>query len=200
MDGIEILATYSDGLTANEAISKSKEQKKHILTNLEHDELLNGEKQEWKNYKSAYWAWAGTHIKYSKGSLKAEVWNDGEKKHTVIDFPLSDGWYLVNNKYGIPNGEKSDSSNPKARYLWRLQSEDFEGLVARGYVLFVDDRRGVSCGGDQSRSYGVLCNSATKGAGKPNVESDKALVWLTTRAKTNKNAKEILKRLKESES
>ncbi len=185
--GISILATRENGLTQQEAI---KQGGVNILTNLEHDVLLSGD--GYKPYKSAYWAWTGTNIQYEKGSTTAYVWNEGEKKKTKIFLPLQDGWYLVNNKYGIPNGEPSQESNPKARKLWRWQDRDYSGLVSRCDDLFGNGRRGVGCYDYGGRGGVLVHDRAKRGTIKP----DAAMVWLKKIAKKNKNAKEILKRLK----
>ena len=179
---ISILKTYNDGVSLEEALSLSKQ--KPFLTNLEHDALLSGE--GYKQYKSAYWAWSGTHIQYESGSTTALVWNEGEKKKTKIFLPLNDGWYLVNNKYGIPNGEPSSESNPNARKLWRWQDRDYSGLVSRiDDYLFYDGRRVVVCYVSGFR-HGVLVKSRQQ-AGKRSdkKESVKFLEWLSEEKKNH---------------
>lgn len=103
-----------------------------IMTNKQLDSALM---EDYENVKKFIDWWKGaitsTHIKYTAGSTTAYVWNEGEKEKTKIYFPLEDGWYLTDEKYGIPNGERVSKSNPLARYLWRYQNEDFEGLVLR---------------------------------------------------------------------
>jgi hypothetical protein len=189
---IQTLATYNNGLTVEEALKQSKEKNLRILTNLELDSLLK--EDEWKNYKDAlWWAWSGTHISYDAGATTALVWNEGETKKTKIPLPLNDGWYKIKNKYGIPNGEKSNSSDSDARYLIRRQSDSFNGLVSRNYDFWVGDgRRGVDCGSGPSHRCGVLTAERAKRATN---KKDAALLWLTKMSKKNKNAKEILKRL-----
>jgi hypothetical protein len=64
--------------------------------------------------------------------------------------PEKDGWYETN-ALGLPFGKPSSSSNPKARYLWRVN--EYEGLVSRydcwpdgyvrRYVGYGVSRRGV---------------------------------------------------------
>jgi len=143
---MEKIAQYDDGkgLTFQEALAAAAKSKLRLPTNLELDAHLQGD--EWKKEKQMYPCWTGTHIRYKAGATKAEVWNEGEKKKTKVSLPLNDGWYLPDAKYGIPNGEKSSADNPKARYLWRYQHEDFAGLVARRYYRWNDRvRRYVLC-------------------------------------------------------
>ncbi len=142
---LQKIAQYDDnkGLTMQEALEAVAKRKLRLPTNLEIDARLQGD--EWKKEKQMYPCWTGTHIQYKAGAATALVWNEGEKK-TKIKLPLQDGWYLPDKKYGIPNGEKSDSSNPAARYLWRYQDRDFNGLVARRYGGWFDwYRRYVYC-------------------------------------------------------
>lgn len=158
------LATYENGMTQKQALEEAEKKGLELLTNKEHDKLLQS--KDAKKYADCYPAWTGTHIKYKSGLTDAEVWNEGETKHTKIYLPLKDGWYLVDNDYGIPNGEPSSSSNPKARYLWRWQDRDFDGLVPRGYGWLVDDyytdRRYVGAVGWPSDPRGVLGNTIGK--------------------------------------
>lgn len=139
------LATYDDGLTQAEALEKAKAKGLRLLTNKEHDELLTGEAQEWKNYKDCYPAWTGTHVEYKAGSTEAKVWDEGEKPEQ-ISLPIQDGWYAPEGKHGLPVGLKSDSSDAKARRLWRWQTDAWSGLVSRGRGwVWGDGRRGVDC-------------------------------------------------------
>jgi len=72
----------------------------------------------------------------------------------LIPFPEHDGWFLPDEAFGIPNGKPGDSK--EARYLWR-RSEDYVGLVVRGYVVFlVVVRRAVSADGGPSGLFGVF--------------------------------------------
>lgn len=113
-----------------------------IMTNKELDQALV---EDYENVKKAIEYWKGcitsTHIEYNAGSTEALVWNEGEKEKTKIYLPLEDGWYLPDKKYGIPNGEKSNSSNPNARYLWRYQNDSFSGLLVRRYLDFYGGAR-----------------------------------------------------------
>ncbi len=150
----QITATFWAGMTIQEAISTAGS---HLLINSEHDVLLNGPEQAWKNYIDAYPAWTGTHIKYTLGAEEAEVWNEGETNHTIIkNFHLNDGWYKVNNTYGIPNGAPSSESDPDARYLVRWQDRDYDGLVARRGDWGGVNRRYVDCYGGPSIRLGGL--------------------------------------------
>jgi len=55
-----------------------------------------------------------------------------ENVSLVENFPTSDGWYLTDEKHGIPIGNQVSSSNDDARHLWRIDSR--VGPVARGYA------------------------------------------------------------------
>ncbi len=62
-----------------------------------------------------------------------------EEVGAVSEFPAAPYyWYLGDAKYDIPTGEKVDSDDQAARYLWRIAKR--VGLVARGYY---DDWRGM---------------------------------------------------------
>jgi hypothetical protein len=61
--------------------------------------------------------------------LKDNVFTLG-RSAKCISFPSSDGWYIPESEFGIPNGDKTNSLNKAARYLWRRNSS-FSGLVAR---------------------------------------------------------------------
>ena len=74
----------------------------------------------------------------------------------VTEFPVaSDNWYLGDPKYGIPQGNKVDSSNESARFLWRIDKR--VGLVARDYNSNWDgnDRRSVDLGDRPADALGV---------------------------------------------
>lgn len=66
-------------------------------------------------------------------------------KMDAIPFPERDGWYISEEKYGIPSGEKSEESNPKARYLWRITDSDPIHPVARYDFWGGYDGRRVNC-------------------------------------------------------
>lgn len=124
-----------------------------IMTNKEMDKAIM---EDFENIKPFIDWWYGvitsTYIEYKAGSTEAFVWNEGEKKKTKIYLPLENGWYLQEDKYGIPNGAKAKSSNPNARYLWRWQDADYEGLLVRWYGDFGDGVRRYVVAGD--RPYG----------------------------------------------
>jgi len=67
------------------------------------------------------------------------------KSAQCIPFPKTDGWYLPDKVYGIPNGQPSNEGTPAARKLWRRDDEAFAGLLVRGDGWFGDGgRRDVS--------------------------------------------------------
>ena len=143
-----------------------------IMTNKELDEALV---EDYENVKKAMDYWKGcitsTHIEYKAGSTEALIWNEGEKEKTKIYLPLQDGWYLTDEKYGIPNGERSNSSNPNARYLWRYQNESFSGLLVRRYVGFgVGGRRYVDAALRPYFRFGVVKKEDQKSKEKVKVD------------------------------
>jgi len=84
----------------------------------------------------------------------------------VERFPTSEeGWFLGDPKYDVPQGNKVDSSNQDARYLWRIDKR--VGLVARGY-----DGGGWGGGGGRD----VLLGGAPSGAFGVAVEATDANV------------------------
>lgn len=119
---------------------KQTENIKEMLTNAEVDDAIQNDYENIKKYLPCR---TSTHITYKAGSTEALIWNEGEKKKTKIFLPNDDGWYLTDSKYGIPNGEKSSNSNPDARYLWRYQNKDYDGLLVRRGDY--DGRRLVVC-------------------------------------------------------
>ncbi len=138
------------------ATYQKSESVKEIMPNKESDFALE---HDWDNLKKVISAWdwfkTSTHLSYKAGSTTAYIWNEGEKKKTKIYLPLQNGWYLTDKKYGIPNGEKSVSSNPNARYLWRFQDRDFNGLLVRRYYGLVGYRRDVVAGYGDGIRFGV---------------------------------------------
>ena len=77
------------------------------------------------------------------------------KEVKCIPIPSSDGWYLPEKQFGIPNGEKGEDDG-KRRYLWRW-SHSYIGLVARWCDRWFDGfRRGVGCGEVPCRRLGVF--------------------------------------------
>lgn len=121
---------------------KQTENIKEMLTNAEVDDAIQNDYENIRKYLPCR---TSTHITYNAGSTEAFIWNEGEKKKTKIFLPHEDGWYLTDSKYGIPNGEKSSNSNPNARYLWRWQNKDYDGLLVRGFGYDDYVRRFVYC-------------------------------------------------------
>lgn len=59
----------------------------------------------------------------------------GKAYDLLIQFPIKDGWYVADEKYGIPVGKETSSENPEARYLVRVDGAGRIGPVARGSLL-----------------------------------------------------------------
>ena len=127
------------------------ESVKEMMSNKELDEAIQN---DYENIKKFLPCKTSTHLSYKTGSTKAYIWNEGEKKKTKINLPLNDGWYETDNKFGIPNGKPSNPSNPQARYLWRWQNRDFDGLLVRGFNVFGSDGRDVGADYD---GYDIRC-------------------------------------------
>ncbi|MEW6328922.1 MAG: hypothetical protein AB1468_02270 [Candidatus Micrarchaeota archaeon] len=91
-----------------------------------------------------------------KNRIVVEI-TDPKEIAILENFPVKDGWYLADSAFGIPIGEKVDSSDPNARRLYRIGDEK-AGLLARGYGCLVgyDDRRYVFAGVRPSFRFGVL--------------------------------------------
>ena len=114
-----------------------------------------------------------------KNRVVVEI-TDPKKISILENFPSKDGWYMVDSTFGIPIGEKVDSGDSNARYLYRIGDEK-AGLLARGYFLGgYGNWRGVGAGGWPSGRLGVLAletvaqqkaeaGSPTQAAAKPNV-------------------------------
>jgi hypothetical protein len=156
------LATYSNGLTEQQTIDLCKSNDVlsiKDLMSIPYDQI-----------KDCLPARSKTWIQYKNGETKALIWNEGDKKKEEIDFPLKDGWYLCDKKWGIPNGEKSNSSNPEARYLWRWQDRDYNGLLVRD-DYFDDGWRVVYASIGPDDCFGVLgikpLAAPEKGAARP---------------------------------
>jgi len=155
---ITTIEKYNPGITPTDGLARSKAKGLGMITNAEADEILNEKAEQYKEFKDYFACWTATHIEYKAGATEATVYNDGEKP-TKIPFPLKNGeWFECDNKWGIPNGKPSNSSNPKARRLWRYMDSDFKGFVLRGGfdVFDVDGRRDVGCNVGPSGRYGVL--------------------------------------------
>ncbi len=85
------------------------------------------------------------------------------KVDIIPNFPTSDNWYLADSKFGIPVGERVDSSNDDARHLYRLDN-GYVGLLARVYDdLGYVSRRDVYAYGRPSGRFGVLGIEAASG-------------------------------------
>jgi hypothetical protein len=143
---------------------------KNVLTNAEYDAELQSNPEPYKRNDF----WTGTHIKYNAGEAKALIWSEGKKPKEIV-LPLENGWYLPDEN-GIPNGEKSNSLNQNARYLWRYSRSNFEGLVVRwsdfdGYYW-----RGVGC----------ICYGDSRCG---------VVAWKSGKEKTTENKDEKIKRL-----
>ncbi len=115
-----------------------------------------------------------------KNRVVVEI-TDPKKISILENFPSKDGWYMVDSTFGIPIGEKVDSGDSNARYLYRIGDEK-AGLLARGYggLFDYDFRRFVLANGGPSNRLGVLAletvaqqkaeaGSPTQAAAKPNV-------------------------------
>lgn len=77
------------------------------------------------------------------------------KADILTGFPKSDNWYLADRKFGIPVGEKADSSKEETRYLWRLDGA-YVGLLARSYHIGVSGCRDVLATFRPSNRFGAL--------------------------------------------
>ena len=72
-------------------------------------------------------------------------------------FPSEGGWYLTDEKHGIPTGDKVNSSNDDARHLWRIEDSSRVGPVARGYYDYgCDYGRLVVLDDGPSFGFGVV--------------------------------------------
>lgn len=146
------LAKLSPGLDVETVIQHCKKNGLRPLSPLEWDDILQDDERRQKYYD--FWpAWTGTKLSYKKGEEKA-ILREWGKKPRPIYLPLKDGYYEVDEKTGIPNGKPSQESNKKARYLYRWQDRDWEGLLARGGCG--DFRRGVDAIRLPSDRLGVL--------------------------------------------
>ena len=83
-----------------------------------------------------------------------------EKKVDIVSgFPSENGWYLTDEKYGIPTGEKISSEHEEARHLWRKRFDKRIGPVARRYNSashFYDGRRDVGLANGPAGRCGVI--------------------------------------------
>ncbi|MBI4399439.1 hypothetical protein HY570_01705 [Candidatus Micrarchaeota archaeon] len=133
---IIVLATPEKSLTQDEALRLAAKKGLRLLTNMEVDELLNGEGEEWKKYDEAFPCFTSTRVTYN--GVKAVVTENGKSEQMTL--PMEYGWYIPD-KYGIPRLAASDYKNPKARHLFRAEGEDC--LVVRHRYCFGSERRDV---------------------------------------------------------
>lgn len=139
------------GMTRQEGLELLK--KKKIIPLIECDKIARNDA-----LRKEYWAFfpmlSGTYIDYT--GTDCTITENGKK--TKCKIPLENGWYEMN-KFGLPFGKPSDSSNPNARYLWRKSS--FKGLVVR-WGGFFGDGRGVGCCDFNLYRFGVLAEGKPK--------------------------------------
>lgn len=148
------LAKYSDGLNQSDVIKQCKAKGLRPLSNLEWDTILQNDELRQKYFD--YWpAYTSDTLSYNKGETKAKHTQWG-KKPKPIYLPLKDGFYQVDKLTGIPNGKPSNSDDKDARYLYRLQNEDWRGLLARGGYDVFYGRRYVFADQNPSFALGVL--------------------------------------------
>ena len=96
-----------------------------------------------------------------------------EKKVDIVSgFPSENGWYLVDEKYGIPYGTRVISDNENARCLWRTDKRT--GPISRGYILDVE-WRDIGLDGRPSIEYGVIVEAPKVGPKKLRVEPEEKL-------------------------
>ena len=142
---LEIVRNYDKG----EGVKPSEAPALGACTMMELHQVIR--KNGVDKYMPALPAATSTHLEYKAGATTGFAWNEGEKK-TKIPLPLNDGWYLVDKKFGIPNGKKSDSSNPEACYFSRFQDRDFGCLLVRRNDRF-NDRRNVNANYDDNNRF-----------------------------------------------
>ncbi len=145
---------YFENVTQEEAEKKAEELNGRILTNKEIDEIIqndyNSENKIYTLNKNIFPLWTGTkvtHDESGEGTLE-----EGGKTHK-IKLPET-GWY-EQDEFGMPTKEKSDSSNEKARKIYRRNSKH-SGLVVRNYFFGDFSRRNVGCNYGASYRFGVL--------------------------------------------
>jgi len=141
-------------MTQDEALAAAKAKGLRLLTNKEVDAILKDD-ELYKKYYRFLPCWTGTKVEY-KGT-KCKVIENGKMHKMKI--PERDGWY-EQNEFGLPFGKPSNSSNPGARYLWRIS--EYAGLVARGFRWGGRLRRGVDADVRLGR-LGVLATKAKPG-------------------------------------
>lgn len=117
-------------------------------------------------------------IEHSDYSFEGDVFKIKPKaKITLIeDFAKNDGWYFTTG--GIPCGDKTESDNKKARYLWRQDNSAWVGPLARRvFGLWVVDGgwRDVGAFGWPDVALGVVgkAKSSKKIVEATNIEQTK---------------------------
>jgi len=136
------------GMTQADALAECKKRGLRMLTNLEVDAILQDDAQR-KAYYSFFPCWTSTHLDYDGAACTI---TEG-KKSVKCKMPERDGWYEAD-KFGLPFGKPSNSSNPAARYLWRISK--YSGLVGRRGDWGGWNRRGVDAGWGSVVRLGVL--------------------------------------------
>ena len=147
-------------------------------------------KLPYSEYGDYLWALSRSKLTYAADATTGILEEDGKK--TEIPIPAKAGRYELDPNTGFPNG-KPTSDLTNSAYFSRRYGEAWSGLLACG-----DDslgRRGVVAYYFPGLRFGVLATQL----GKRKEEKDPTLDWLKAKAKKNKNAKNILRRLKEAE-
>ena len=124
-------------------------------------------------------------IRDCEGDFESLTLKKGAKIHVVKDFPRSNGWHLTDSATGVPCGESIDSSDSRARYLWRRSVAWICPLVRWGYG-FDYDRRYVGAGDGpyDRRGVGVVVGSAVKqkpSNAKPTKTDAQVRSWLAVK-------------------
>jgi len=145
---IVAISKSTPGLTQKEALAAAKKRKLRLLTNKEIDAILQNDNLR-KEYNDYFPIWTGTHVEYS--GTDCTVTELG--KRYECEMPGTDDWY-GQDEFGMPTGEKSNSGNPNARYLWRVSS--YNGLLSRYYFDFGFGRRVVDADFRLDYRLGVL--------------------------------------------
>ena len=136
------------GMSQADALAAAKEKGVRLLTNKEIDAILQ-DKKLYDEYYAFLPCWTGTRVEYKGTDCK--VIEHG-KTHRM-KMPEKDGWYEVN-EFGLPFGKPSESSNPNARYLWRIG--EYSGLLSRWGDWCYDDGRRVVLASVRYVRLGVL--------------------------------------------
>lgn len=143
------VVNISDNLNMSDALLQGNSNGHHLMTNAEWDSFFLNDSRS-NSYDPNFY-WTGTHVEFSEGATTGMIWNDGEAP-TNISIPSTSGWYKTDNEWKFPNGASSDSSDPSARFLFRLNS--YSGLLVR-LDDFVNGRYVDAYYGPDNR-FGVL--------------------------------------------